>query len=66
MKNNFESINLERNGPVASLMVMKSRRFMLIDIVEDQSVLAKCNRNIDSKEMDEIKLIVELEILAYL
>ena len=45
---------------------MKSRRFMLIDIVEDQSVLAKCNRNIDSKEMDEIKLIVELEILAYL
>lgn len=39
---------------------------MLTDIAEDQSVLVKCNRNIDSKEMDEIKLIVELEILAYL
>ena len=39
---------------------------MLIDITKDQGVLAKCNRNIDWKEMDEIKLIVELEILSYL
>ena len=66
MKNNFESINLERDGPVARLIVIKSRSFMLTDIAEDQSVLVKCNRNIDSKVMDEIKLIVELEILAYL
>ena len=66
MKNNFESINLERDGPVARLIVIKSRSFMLTDIAEDQSGLVKCNRNIDSKEMDEIKLIVELEILAYL
>ena len=66
LKNNFEPINLERDGPVASLMVIKSRRFVLIDIEEDQSLLAKCIKNIDSKEMDEIKLILELEIFAYL
>ena len=66
LKNNFESISLERDGPVASLMVIKSRSFMLVDIEEDQGVLAKCNRHIDWKEMDETNLIVELEILSYL
>ena len=47
LKNNFESLNLERAGPVASLMVIKSGSFMLTDIVEDQGVLAKYNKDID-------------------
>ena len=47
LKNNFESLNLKRAGSVASLMVIKSRSFMLTDIAEDQVVLAKYNKDID-------------------
>ena len=58
LKNNFESLNLERAGAVASLIVIKSISFMLIDIAEDQGVLAKYNKDIDWKEMDELSCLL--------